>query len=351
MRKLFLIYKTSKYNTVSSVIRFMIDMFNDKKYRKILLEKYGLEVLTTEDVQSNFKKVDSDFIKENIDTPEYENSILFGFNPYGFFSICELDDNVIKKRNIKRIGWQNDPHYFARFVNGKNTTAQTHVEKIYPIPQLEKLDWFLTPSAVYFKNLNITEYDNKIVDIFYFLNPEYFEKLISKTYSERESRIILSGSMAPGYTSRHKFEKLRKSSKKFEELIFNLKHPGYVYDQNKDMTEWNYYNKLSNFKGAFVGCHDFPLNFLLAKHIEVLMCGCLGFFQPNHLLESQLGLKNGIHYVSCYDDKGLIEDYDFYKKWIDSEEGKRIAKQGQEYVIDTFGEKQINKFFDTLKTL
>lgn len=45
------------------------------------------------------------------------------------------------------------------------------------------------------------------------------------------------------------------------------------------MTGVNYYNKLSEFKAAFVGHHDFPLNFLLAKHIEVLMCGCLGFFR------------------------------------------------------------------------
>jgi hypothetical protein len=79
------------------------------------------------------------------------------------------------------------------------------------------------------------------------------------------------------------------------------------------MTELNYYNKLAKYKSAFVGHHIFPINFLLAKHIEVLMCGCLGFFEKNDLLFSQLGLIEFVHYIPCTDESGdVIDDYDFY---------------------------------------
>lgn len=343
MRKLILISKTSKHNTCSYVVRLTVDIFRDPLYTKILSEKYGIDVI----INPKLSVINERLRKSK----EYDDAILLGVQPHGFHSICNLDQEIIKNRRIKLVGWQNDPHFFARsVVKNKTGLVQNYSDKIYPIPTLEKLDKFMTPSAVYFKNLKIVEYDDKIVDFFYFLNPNYFPQLLEKSYATRKKQILLSGSMAAGYTSRHKFEQLRKSTDDFESIIVKLKHPGYSYEKNAAMTDLNYYNKLSEYKGAFVGHHNFPLNFLLGKHIEVLMCGCLGFYEPNPLLEPQLGLIENVHYISCYKDGKLIQDYNFYKNWIESGEGEKIAKQGQEYVMENFGEKRIHKFFELLNS-
>lgn len=116
------------------------------------------------------------------------------------------------------------------------------------------------------------------------------------------------------------------------------------------MTEINYYNELSKYKSAFVGHHNYPLNYLLAKHIEVLMCGCLAFFEPNILLKEQLGLIEYEHYVPCFDENGLIKDEDFYINWMNSKEGEEIAYNGKEYV-KKFGKdyiKELINFFNKI---
>ena len=113
------------------------------------------------------------------------------------------------------------------------------------------------------------------------------------------------------------------------------------------MTEMNYYNKLSEFKAAFVGHLLFPINYVVAKHIEVLMCGCLGFFEKNPLLEKELGLIEFVHYIPCSDDNGnLIEDENFYLKWL--EKGEQIAINGAIYVREKFGQKYIDTYLEIL---
>jgi hypothetical protein len=144
------------------------------------------------------------------------------------------------------------------------------------------------------------------------------------------------------------FDKLRQTDS-FKDVIYKIDHPG--YENNDHMTELNYYNEISKYKAAFVGHHVFPINFILAKHIEVLMCGCLGFFEPNALLKDQLGLIEYVHYIPCFNEDGLIRDKDFYIKWINSEEGYKISLQGKEYVRNKFGKeyvKQLADFFSNI---
>jgi hypothetical protein len=95
-------------------------------------------------------------------------------------------------------------------------------------------------------------------------------------------------------------------------------HPG--YKNNEHLTELNYYLKLSEYKGAFVGHHEYPLNFLLAKHIEVLMCGCLGFFEKNIKIrygyndrkEGWVNINPKSEYYYAYNKEGA--DYKFTLK-------------------------------------
>lgn len=336
--------------SVSGPIRFFIRLFNDEYYKRILLEKYNLKVISSLDIENTYKQTNREFLKYIKNKKLFSNSIVLGIHPAGFSRVNKILGPDTK---IKTILWQDDLHFFANFAPDNQTSNQKYVGK-FTCFLLDTVSYIITPSFVYMKNLELSEYYHKTVDIFYCLDPIWFEKLKDKQYKERTDRIILSGAIGGGYKSRIEFDNLRIESKDFGGLIFKLEHPGRKnkhldMKNNLNMVEMNYYEKLSEFKGAFVGHHEFPINFCLAKHIEILMCGCLGFYEPNPLLKSQLGLKAFEHYVPCYKDGKLIDDIEFYKKWMNSEEGEKIASTGQKYVMENFGNKQIEKLFSFLQ--
>jgi hypothetical protein len=336
-------HRHEKYG-VNGLVRFLIQVFHKEYYRNILSEQYNLNVLTTADIQKELKMSNEEFVAHINKTDAFEKSIVFGIHPAGYTEIIK----ILKIKNIVTVGWQDDLHAFYKYLKITNPSVKiTEYSEKYTSPILDGLDYIVTPSYLYFKNLNMSEYEKKSVDIFYFLNPDWFDSLLKRSYKNKKNQIILSGSLAAGYKSRLLMQRLTNTSQDFKELMFILKHPG--YKDNDHMTEMNYYNKLSEFKAAFVGHHNFPINFCLAKHIEVLMCGCLGFFEPNPLLESQLGLKEYTHYIPCYRDGNLIDDSNFYTEWIKN--GEEIARNGQKFVMENFGEKQIHKLFQFLASI
>ena len=340
MKNLFVFYHRGDYD-VGGLVRFLIKIFDLEKYRNILLDEYGFKVITSTDIDI-LGKSDDDFI-QMLNNGDFPDSVVFGIHPYGLSLIYKISSESRIKNRLKSAGWLNDPHFLAHYIKDRGEIVQRYTKRYVP-PFLNNIDYLITPSAVYFENLNISEYAYKIVDIFYFLDPEKFDVLKSFGYRERLDKIILSGSLGEGYTSRRHFNRLREESDGFYNIVDKLDHPG--YKDNEHMTEMNYYRKLCEYKGAFVGHYDFPINFVLAKHIETLMCGCLSFFEPNILLQSQLGLKEFIHYIPCFKDGKMIEDPLFYKEWLESDEGEKIAKVGQEYAMEKFGLDQIRKMFE-----
>ena len=165
-------------------------------------------------------------------------------------------------------------------------------------------------------------------------------------YNNRKNNIILSGAITEEYKIRANLKSMKNNNEDFNKLIYHLPHLTYDYTKNNEDTKMNYYNILSQYKGAFVGHPIFPL----AKHIEVLMCGCLGFFERNKLLKTELGLIEYVHYIPCSDDNGnLIEDIQFYTDWLNK--GETIANNGKKYVIKHFGEHNINKYINIFTSM
>ena len=330
VRYLVVISQDNNYD-VGGLVRYFIKMFDDLDIRRIFNEN-NIKVITSKDIKENFKTTEELFI-QNIDSKNY---IFLGIHPYGLHKIY---NNIKEGPNF--IVWQNDPHYFAYYVDDRDETIQKY-NKMYSSIFLDKIDYLITPSKIYFENLNIKKYDDKIIDFFYFINDEFFNEINYVNYKDRKSQVILSGTISDGYNSRMEFKNINNN------LIYYLHHPGYT--NNLHMTELNYYNELSKYKSAFVGHNNYPLNYLLAKHIEVLMCGCLAFFEPNTLLKEQLGLIEYKHYIPCFDKSGLIKDENFYVNWMNSKEGEEIANNGKEYV-KKFGKdyiKELINFFNKI---
>ena len=335
MKKLIVLSESDEYNP-SGTIRYLIKMFYESNVID-MFKKRGLEIITSKYIKEKLNITEEDFIN-NIE--KKEDCLILGIHPYGWKKSIKFGNG------IKKIMWQDDLHYFSNFVDRNGQSVQEYSEKYEPII-LNEVDFLITPSYQYFKNLNIVEYDDKIIDFFYFLNEKVFEE-IENEFSNRIDGVVLSGAIYEGYKSRIEFEEL-KNSEEFDNLIHKITHPG--YENNQHMTELNYYKELSKYKAPFVGHHNFPLNFLLAKHIEVLMCGCLGFFEPNPLLQEQLGLIEYVHYIPCFDESGLIKDKSFYINWIKSEDGEKIANNGKEYVRKKFGLERVEVFVDIISSL
>jgi hypothetical protein len=350
-RNLICVYHTEENYTISGLIRYLIKIF--KTYHTTnLFFKYGLRVINSNNKMSkhnlDFNLEDKTIMTQFLNKYLRDDDILFGIHPFGLHTIYDYNVNV----NIKRIVWQDDLHYFAHFlkdVKENKLSILNYTQKYVPLLiSDDKINKIITPSSIYFKNLNIINCDHKIVNLFYSLDPNHYNNIKINNYDDRKNQIILSGVVGGGYHSRINFLKLKKISKQFDELIFHQQTPGYT--NNAHMTEMNYYNKLAEYKGAFVGHHTFPLNFLLAKHIEILMCGCLGFYEMNPLLLSELGLIEFEHYIPCTDSNGnLIMDHNFYTNWLNSDKGREIALNGAKYVREQFGEKYLLKYIDAFK--
>jgi len=334
--KLIVLSKSDDY-TVSGLIRYLIKMFYKESIIEIF-DKRGIEIVTSKYIRDVIGKDEDVFLQE---LDPNEDCIILGIHPYGWRKAIDFGGSHTK------VMWQDDLHYFSNYIDRKGVSVQRYSEKYDP-PFIGRVDSLITPSSIYFKNLGIVEYDEKISDFFYFLDESIYDSIGIDGFFDRIEMVVLSGEVASGYDSRLEFDMLRQK-KSFDGLIHKIPHPG--YKDNEHMTEGRYYRELSKYRGAFVGHYVFPINFLLAKHIEVLMCGCLGFFEPNPLLEKQLGLIEYVHYVPCFENGALIKDDKFYRDWISSKEGEAIANRGKEYVRENFRNRYVEKLADYLSGL
>ena len=350
-RNLVVIYYYSDVNySISGLLRHLIKLFNQYKNSNIFL-KQGLKIITMENLKAYTSSIEIDLFKILADMKDknyLDNCIMFGIHPYGFENMYSWT----KAYGQKSIAWQDDPHYFANFVDDwkkSKISIQEYSKKYTPLYiSSDLIDYLITPSSLYFKNLDITEFDHKIKFMFYTLNPDHYNNIDYNNYDTRKNQIILSGAVGSGYKMRSAFLALKHLNQKLDSLIYFLQSPGYI--NNEHMTEMNYYNKLTEYKAAFVGHHTFPINYPLAKHIEILMCGCLGFYEKNPMLQEQLGLIEYVHYIPCTDNEGnLIQDYDFYNNWMNSDSGRTIALTGAKYVREKFGENYLFEYINFFK--
>ena len=259
---------------------------------------------------------------------KYEKIIFLGFHPVSLAPFIKYYKELKKYANIKTILWQDDLHAFFK-------TPES-------IKKLDYSDHIITPSPIFFEN-TAAEYLSKTSFFFYSIdftvNDQFYKK-----WEDRQNKIILSGCVSKGYPIRANIRNEIEKNKKFREIGYFLEKPRvkeYEYNGDKVLPYGNnYYKELGKFRGAFFGYYLYPKNFNLAKIIEILSMGCIGFFEYSPLLEKELGLIAMKHYVPCTNKETgkLITDVEYYKYYLENREGKgkMIAENGRDYVRKNF---------------
>lgn len=279
-------------------------------------------------IDENIPKLDEYFeiamvnILSTLPSLKYQKIIFLGFHPKPFNIIQKYYNDIKKYANTYTILWQDDLH--------------AYFEPPERIKKLDYADLIITPSPIYFFN-QAKELLRKTSFFFYSIDTDFI-KDCDVEFSERQNKILLSGCVNKNYRIRSEVHK-QIANKHFEKIADYLEKPKnkeYNYENGEELPYGiNYYKILGKYKGAFFGYYDFPKNFNLAKIIEILAVGCIGFFEESPLLESELGLIPYKHYIPCTKDGKLITKIKYYEYFF-SEIGEKIAKNGKKYVWENF---------------
>lgn len=352
----YLFFKRAKqtFNDNNIEILYFYDLLEQTK--KIKYEnieenyKYNENDLITE-YKKDCIEIRNKIINNNLDYLDY---ILVGLEPIGFDQIANF--NLPNKKILSIY----DPHGFYLVKNKNNTIFDE--EHIFTDKRLDEVNLIVSPSILYFKNIN-SNYFNKCKFISFSYNQEN-NKILSlqnfESFFNRKKLIVLQGANTYTYKFRNSLffikKKLNESIKfindfinfdnrdKFCELLEILPYSRYNRSNSlyNDEPGLKYLQTLSQYQGSFIFFAVFPINFILAKVFEVILAGCIAFIEPNESLKNDLGLIEYEHYVPVLmTDNKMVLDINYYNNYIGTEEGLRIAKNGFNYIKNNFTDNKI----------
>lgn len=265
----------------------------------------------------------------------YEKIIFLAFHPKPFDAVKKKYKELKSFNNIYIYLWQDD--------------LQAYVKSEERLNKLNYTDIILTPSPILFQNLK-PKLLEKTKFLFYSIDFDFIKNITEK---KRKNKILLSGACNKSYKIRYQIRNNIINNKEFKKIADILKKPAkkpYHYSENVNVPYGiKYYEKLSEYKGAFFGYYDYPVNFNLAKIIEILSMGCIGFFEESPLLEKELNLIPLKHYVPCTKDGKLITKIKYYEFFLNDKIGEEIAQNGKKHIEKYFSNK--NQFENYLKIL
>ena len=265
----------------------------------------------------------------HFDISKYKNYIFWMHQKIGSYLLTIPEKvKLIKLYNIKTIFWMDDLHFPCKEDNRFDLNLINNDERYI------NCDLIVSPSVDYFININ-SILQNKCKFLFYFFDEKLIDKYNPKyDYYYRKNKILLSGKINDlSYTSR---KLIYTSYTKNKDLYDYLQHPGYK-NFNHNFIHKNYYDKLCEYKICILGLANYPLDFLLAKVIEILGTGSLGLFQKSNLYYERLGLIKNKHYIEIdfVNDK-LVLDNEKYKTFFYNPYYMKIAQNGYDFIKEKF---------------
>jgi hypothetical protein len=357
------------------IIKYYYDFLDDTKKqiyidKKINFSKTDIELCNKYSEDCNY--IINEILTNNI----YKESIIIGFESVGFDKIMVTNISTkLKEIGNKLVLSIYDPHAFYQIWNLDKIKedekylydAQYH---IFKDERVDNADIILTSSAKYFFNIN-SIYKNKCYSIPFSYNENYkllFTVQCFDKYMNRHRKILLSGSIGSYkyrkilYYTRcdHEYVKndivIKNNLKSFKNLIEYMPYEKYdryntKYDELRGM---RYINKLSKYMAAFICFGYHPIDFPLAKILEIFLSGALAIIEPKDFLLNEYGLVAFEHYIPLLlDNKNkLVIDYEYYNKYLGTEEGLRIAINGYEHIKNNFTDSKIAlKYIDIIKNI
>ena len=261
----------------------------------------------------------------NFDINKYKNYTFWMHQKFGSYLLTIPEKvELIKLNNIKTIFWMDDLHFPCTENNRYN------LKLIYKDERYINCDLIISPSIDYFNNIKCTLID-KTKFLFYFFDEKIIDKYNPKyDYFYRKNKILLSGKINElSYSSR---KIIYDNYSKNKDLYDYLQHPGY-YNFKHQFIHQHYYDKLSEYKICILGLANYPVNFLLAKVIEILGTGSLGLFQKSDLYYKRLGLIKNKHYIEIdIINDNLILNNQEYKNFFNDINYMTIAQNGYDYI-------------------
>jgi hypothetical protein len=337
----FYFHKEKYYSSSPIINNFKILFQNNKKFKKNNIELTPfLHYLPQYNNKQMLYNIPKDKMAEDLFSamekiikllPEiinkYEKIIFLAFHPTPFQPFIRNIKILRNYPNVKTLLWQDD---LQAYFDNPNYTQK-----------LDFTNHIITPSPIYFQNV-APNYLEKTTFFFYSTDKE--NEKFCQPWNKRINKIILTGCVNGSYKIRHDIAYERTKNSKFEQITDFVKkprHKEYNYKNREDLPYGqNYYKLLGQYKGAFFAYYEYPKNFNLAKIIEILSMGCIGFFEFSPLLEKELGLIAYKHYVPCTKNRKLITKCKYYNYFLNDIDGKgtEIAKNGQQYVKDNFSD-------------
>lgn len=306
---------------------------NQNDYTKITNLQENMK-LSDEQINEIYQKAILNFIQRVKDTNELDNSYAIGHHPKGYDPLfTEPNYKIFREKGLKLLLWQDDLHHLWR---NQNKTWTDEVSD----RRFDRTDVILSPSKKFYQNLQ-HPYLSKTEFYFYCFNENFFNKLPVNNFFKRKNKIILTGAVGYQYPLRNQIYNFwrwnKESGRGFSKYIDVFNHPGYDRHKNGGRTGLDYYKLLNGYKGAFMAYLVHPINYPVAKIVEILACGTLGFFQYDKVLD-EMGLVRFKHYVPIkMDNLGKMDmDEKYYLKYLTTQEGEKIAAEGCKFVREKF---------------
>jgi hypothetical protein len=148
---------------------------------------------------------------------------------------------------------------------------------------------------------------------------------IATPWNERKDQALISGMVARQYPFRRKIKRYIEKSK--DPLFTVLEHPSYqIGDPKHGIIGRAFYEELARHKGGIVTSAKKPINYTVAKYVEVPACGCLAFMEKTPDLRD-MGFVDGENYIH-------ITNWNFKSKikLLRSDEACTIAQAGRELI-------------------
>lgn len=299
-----------------------------------------------DNILKNFRSCINKLIEEIKTTNKYDNCIIYGIQPAGSDYFLNSNYDILKNKNIKVIMYCDDLHGYSMANNGLTTAdINTQIDKNklkFKDSRIDRCSYVLSHGASFFDYIDV--YTEKTKLYFAPVDDINFSMYTPENFFQRENKILFSGAIGRYPLRRLLCSKICEGNPTALQYYKHMKHPGnnLSIDSCKTGGLYTYYIEISKYKGAIVGYHEKPLNYLLYKTFEILVCGTLLFSEEIDMME-QIGMKKFVHYVPISAEN--LCDAEYLAKYLNSQDGKQIAINGHKFVGEYLSIKKNLDFF------